>query len=77
VSEMFASTGEKRSAVCVVCGGTVIERELHGIAGSVVWDSMPHSAPCGLPCIGGGVSVQIYRTGAVHKTDSCPRKCKP
>lgn len=73
MSEMFTTTGAERVATCETCGAKTTEQELRGIAGSIVWDTGPHNAPCGLPCLGGGVSVKVYRTGAVHKTDSCPR----
>jgi hypothetical protein len=53
-------TGSKREARCLVCGRVVEQREhafqVAGQAGEKKgWMPVHHEAPCGLPCLGGGV----------------------
>lgn len=48
------STGETRDGRCRVCGLAVSEREMWA-GDSSWWAPTRHDAPCGAPCIGGGV----------------------
>lgn len=72
------SSGGKRLGVCKVCGGGVVERNQW--AGDVEWWSpAEHCAPCGAPCIGGGVrpkphdelSDNVSGIAHAHRKDGC------
>ena len=56
-----AATGRERDGRCRVCGRAVREREAWvGVTGAAVWWSpVRHDAPCGAPCIGGGVRPRL------------------
>lgn len=74
MSEPFASTDEKRDAVCDKCGASVHEVKMAGLYGSSIWDLERHDAPCGLPCFGAGVPGKAYRLGEFHGDPKhCPR----
>ena len=52
-----AATGRERDSRCRVCGAAVREREawLGVTCDPAWWSPVRHDAPCGAPCIGGGV----------------------
>lgn len=63
-------TGNSEERACIDCGVTIRHRE-HvtdtNSRGMVKWWSPDkHDAPCGLPCLGGGVSPKDYRAGKIH-----------
>jgi len=63
---MARLTGLKREARCLVCGRVVEQREhafqVAGQAGEKKsWMPVPHEAPCGLPCLGGGVWAPDFK----------------
>lgn len=67
---------ETREAACEACGLSVIEKLSATMHGSV-WTTPHHDAPCGLPCIGGGVAIRAYRAGLFHRDSvRCPA-CAP
>ena len=83
--------GEQRSATCKTCGRSVTETWdmalvdfADGTGGTLgVWRAERHDAPCGLPCLGGGVSMRAMRRDEngvrwVHWSGryGCPR-CAP
>lgn len=77
MSDMYASTGMTRTRPCETCGTAVEQRDTVGVwTGDHVWTTERHDAPCGLPCLGGGVSPRAYRERQVHLRDECPR-CTP
>ena len=51
----MSADGNERDAVCPVCGLTVRQHVARGLIGSWWWSSVAHAAPCGAPCLGGGV----------------------
>lgn len=60
---------------CATCGTSV----LHSTARTIHFDmEVPdkHNAPCGAPCLGGGVDPKTYRAGVHGGRKSCPA-CKP
>lgn len=63
---------DKRITRCESCGLTVFETfraTMHG----PTWSLAEHAAPCGFPCIGGGVSGRLYRVGLFHRDAArCP-----
>lgn len=75
--------GEK---VCEACGRTVgkdvglaylCHATGHKGEGCVPHESTRmHEAPCGLPCMGGGVSGPVFRSGQYHDKEKCP-SCGP
>lgn len=74
MSEPRISTGNELSAPCRTCGRKVLQREHVGafVGSGPLWAEVSHRAPCGMPCLGGGVSVRDYRAGLVHKRGACP-----
>lgn len=75
-------TGATEQRPCSRCGATVEHREsalsCHGTE-KRAWFAEKHSAPCGLPCMGGGVHPRHVRhggSGAHGFQDRCPR-CGP
>lgn len=60
------------SAVCELCGQTITRRSSPTIHG-VVHALDRHNAPCGLPCLGGGLDVASYRSGNAHGLIGYPR----
>ena len=55
-------------AFCVLCGMEVPHER-----GRVEWRALPHPAPCGRLCAGGGVGYDAYALGArVHRGPDCP-----
>lgn len=76
MTEPFVTTDETTEQTCDLCGVTVVARFSRGLYGSTAWRIPKHDAPCGLPCLGGGVPLKVYRSGQVHKRSECPR-CAP
>lgn len=56
---MFATTGRMRLGNCDLCGREVTQHHARGIAGSESWSSVAHRAPCGAPCLGGGIGGPV------------------
>lgn len=78
MSEPYAETGRSEQRTCPRCGASVEHRESMGIYGSgPAWHCEPHNAPCGLPCMGGGVSGRAYRSGQVHGLWGYPERHYP
>lgn len=77
---MFVPTGKSRETACS-CGS--MAREVEGLATGeedTYWRRCNHLAPCGLPCISGGIPGPAYRSGQYHKQNAlgtwCPT-CNP
>ena len=67
MSEPWISTGRTKPGPCTHCDATVDYEEYLGAYGSGHhWMVGRHDAPCGLPCMGGGVGGRAYRTGEAH-----------
>lgn len=67
MSEPYSGTGRSEMRPCPRCDAMVEHREAVGLYGSgAIWSCERHLAPCGLPCMGGGVSRQQLRSGQVH-----------
>jgi len=63
--------GNERDAVCPVCGLTVRQHVARGIIGSWWWSSAVHAAPCGAPCLGGGVRPSAEGIDHTHRSTEC------
>lgn len=68
---MVGTTDRTKTQPCSTCGANVVHRENFGAASPTAkprtfWSPKNHDAPCGWPCIGGGVSVVIFRSKKVH-----------
>lgn len=62
---MAISTGERRAMPCPGCG-LVVEHTgvafVSGVrAGDTTWKAERHDAPCGLPCLSGGIGMDVIR----------------
>jgi hypothetical protein len=55
-------------AACWACSGFVPHLSVRGGH----WVPVPHEAPCGRPCVAGGVSRAAYLLGELHRGDQCP-----
>mgnify|MGYP000234582818 CR=1 FL=1 len=73
-------TGDARGCVCGFCGSPTVERRF--VAGNTEdkhfqtwWTSDAHNAPCGAPCIGGGVEARMVNGVATfdhaHRVARC------
>ena len=65
-------TGNTRTAPCATCGVNVSQAEssVRTHKGTqLVWIEEHHNAPCGAPCIGGGVSHRDYARS--HRSGKC------
>jgi hypothetical protein len=75
-----AATGCTEERACDKCGVTVLHPEHEALScgpATTWWMPEKHAAPCGLPCISGGVKpAQIHGEGAHGYLDRCPR-CGP
>ena len=78
---MLIPTGKQVVRPCKTCGRELEHREgeahTHPDDGSepkwvAVWTCDAHDAPCGLPCLGGGVSGKVYRSKNFH-VDGCAK----
>lgn len=73
------TTDRTRVQPCAVCGVEMAHREHFGLAAGVPtwWTPAKHNAPCGAPCIGGGVRPLVPRPPGVsglahaHRADAC------
>lgn len=78
------ATGEERDGVCETCGAAVREREMGMSNGTAFFSPTKHVAPCGRPCVGGGVRLEestydvlgrVLRVGSgiafAHRNDGC------
>jgi len=73
-------TGAVEPRPCDSCGTVLPHQEkkalVHGVE-KAWWSPERHTAPCGLPCMGGGVAPQYIREPGIHGyQDRCP-KCGP
>jgi len=65
-------TDEERETACGSCGLPVLQRRVETAVG-LRWRTQRHNCPGGYPCVGGGVSVGVYRSGQRHSTwEGCP-----
>jgi hypothetical protein len=53
---MHVTTGRAEQRHCGLCGSRVEHRESRDVSnGATAWSAKPHDAPCGAPCMGGGI----------------------
>lgn len=84
MSEPAAATGRTREAECRQCSETFLQSEFVGMyEGKTWWGGMEaHTAPCGLPCFGGGArgrdGLAAYKARKMHGIagHACPG-CHP
>ena len=71
MSEPHSTTGKTEEGPCDLCGAKVTKTELVGLyEGRTSWSKVPHKAPCGAPCLGGGVNRSDVEDGKFeHWTD--------
>ena len=72
---MSFDTGAVEDRACIDCGALVrhCEHVTYANREPVTWWSpKKHEAPCGLPCLGGGVSPKDYRAKRVHSMSASP-----
>jgi len=72
-------TGAGEPRPCDRCGTVLPHQESKALAHGVEkdwWSPGNHTAPCGLPCMGGGVKPAQIRNGVHGYDDRCP-KCGP
>lgn len=65
----------KNYSACNICQKRVEHEKGEGKLEEVLL-AVNHKAPCGLPCMGGGVSMEDAMSGKVHKKKTCPN-CNP
>lgn len=60
---MVANTGRVEERACDTCGARVKHAEVASVspAGASFWHAEKHDAPCGRPCIGGGIGPEVIR----------------
>lgn len=60
---MALSTGRVVTRPCGTCGAEVEHHEAQMLTadGQVFWSALRHTAPCGLPCLGGGVGSEVIK----------------
>lgn len=60
---MATSTGRVETRACETCGVQVEHREAAFVSGAAgtFWSAERHAAPCGLPCIGGGIGSEVIK----------------
>lgn len=60
---MAASTGRVAVRNCETCGEMVLHTEARMVSGATgtFWSAERHAAPCGLPCIGGGIGSEVIK----------------
>jgi hypothetical protein len=77
MSDPHITTGTTREHVCK-CYTATIQRESRGaFLGGIHWSTERHNAPCGLPCLCGGVSPKDYRLGQFHRDKNACPLCAP
>lgn len=74
---MAWNTGREEARPCRDCGLVVTHQEFGVSSGAFHFSAAKHTAPCGLPCFGAGVSGPVYRSKEFHRKTSekgsCPR----
>lgn len=61
MSVVHVTTGRVAARPCDLCGAPVEHKESQGLYGTTglygdpCWSAVSHDAPCGAPCLGGGV----------------------
>jgi hypothetical protein len=76
MSEPHYTTNSTKLGPCQTCGAEVTLREHIGLyEGKSMWRPETHDAPCGLPCLGGGIRNPKGPNALknVHRKDKCPR----
>lgn len=60
---MAIETGLTEIRKCESCDSSVVHREVKFISGhsGTHWSAERHTAPCGLPCLGGGIGTEVIR----------------
>jgi hypothetical protein len=60
---MAVSTGRVEARACETCGTMVEHREARMVSGATgaFWSAERHTAPCGLPCVGGGIGSEVIK----------------
>lgn len=72
MSDFFIPTGVTKTETCH-CGSVITKAQEFGAASRAeFWSTARHDAPCGLPCLAGGVYGQAYRRGRFHRDAACP-----
>lgn len=75
-----ATTGASEHSACDTCTSLTLHRQSATLSCGqerIWWSPDKHAAPCGLPCLGGGVKPAQLRGDGVHGyEDRCPR-CGP
>jgi hypothetical protein len=70
------TTDRTREAPCGSCGRVTTQRETY-TRDVTWWQPVRHDAPCGAPCIGGGVRPKLDREPSVsgiahaHRANGC------
>lgn len=75
MSSPSSSTGRTEERPCRTCGQRIVFAEFVRLYdGSKKWHCRAHMAPCGVPCMAGGVNPKDYRLRNVHgaKDFPCP-----
>lgn len=82
---MVADTGKREQRPCESCGSTLEQRQgvfIHKGEKRTCWMPEKHKAPCGLPCMGGGIrpiptaerKPGSPRLPPCHRIDRCGRR---
>jgi hypothetical protein len=66
---LLIPTGAERKVTCKTCGTELVAYESETLDGRVLLIKERHAAPCGRPCISGGVPPRAYRAGEYHRAD--------
>jgi hypothetical protein len=78
---MASATGRNEERACRTCGLTIDHTELWLQPGGLSWQAAKHTAPCGAPCMGGGIGHEVLAHKAkgaklrtvAHGVDGCDR----
>lgn len=66
-------SGKTKFESCQVCGLQVLYNELIGGMRPPLWLPIPHDAPCGLSCLGGGITTSdVSQAELVHGSPNYP-----
>jgi len=69
VSALWWTTNEWHVDGCDLCGTEVPHVLLRSSSDTTHWKAGPHEAPCGAPCLGGGVREAIPSLRALYGKD--------
>lgn len=73
---LAAFTKNVKTEPCQVCGATVVHREIAVASGpgkgKRFFTPDAHDAPCGLPCMNGGVSGEALKKKRFHGSSRFP-----